>query len=465
MLLEDHHLLALLGQCTRDGEADHARTHDDCLDVGRHDVPRSLFRVLPCHSMPQSRFLAKATQRSMGQSGKVSVDKHSVNKIRTNAIRVAKGMGMAFTFVHTADWQIGKPFRQFEAEKRGELQRARLQVVERIAEAADEAGAGHVLVAGDVFDSEAIAVEPVIGELSRLSRVVWHLLPGNHDPLRSGGIWDRLMAAGPPANVVCHLEPQPCEIAPGTWLLPAPLRSSASGDPTAWMDDTATPDGALRVGLAHGEVRGFGGESESGVLLNPQRAATAHLDYLALGDCHGQTMVDGRTWYPGTPEMDRFPRNQPGQALTVAIDGPGAPPRVLSHAVSHFHWLRKSLAVSAPSDVMGLARTLLDAAHPPMRTLLRLELTGDLSLAELAEVEALAATLDGRLFHLRRRFDGLKAHADETDLGVLDDAGLREAADRLGRLSQEKGDQERARIAGLALRRLFGFANTTRGSE
>ena len=57
-------------------------------------------------------------------------------------------------FIHTADWQIGKPFRNF-ADKESVLRLARLAAVEAIGRLAVTEGAAHVLVAGDLYDTEA----------------------------------------------------------------------------------------------------------------------------------------------------------------------------------------------------------------------------------------------------------------------------------------------------------------------
>src|SRR3546814_16371087 len=86
----------------------------------------------------------------------------------------------------------------------------------------------------------------------------WVLLPGNHDPARADGLWSRLASEAPDTVIVC-LEPQPIELAEGYWLLPAPLQyKRTQDDPTAWFDHAETPDGAKRIGLAHGPIRDFG---------------------------------------------------------------------------------------------------------------------------------------------------------------------------------------------------------------
>ena len=58
------------------------------------------------------------------------------------------------SFIHTADWQIGKPYRQIaDEQKRFKLQQERLTAIGRIRDAARMQGAAFVVVAGDLFDS------------------------------------------------------------------------------------------------------------------------------------------------------------------------------------------------------------------------------------------------------------------------------------------------------------------------
>ena len=58
------------------------------------------------------------------------------------------------TFIHTADWQIGKPFAGIaDAHKRALVQQERIEAIKRIGRVAQENRAEFVLVAGDLFDS------------------------------------------------------------------------------------------------------------------------------------------------------------------------------------------------------------------------------------------------------------------------------------------------------------------------
>ncbi len=238
---------------------------------------------------------------------------------------------MTFRFIHTADWQLAKPFANMPPALAGELGAARLGVIARVALIARNEGAAHVLVAGDVFDGEQIesaTIRRALEQMRQAAPVTWVLLPGNHDPARVGGLWERIARIGVPDNVMVLNEAKPFALSPQAIILPAPLTSKNPGrDPTEWMDHAATPPGVLRIGLAHGSVHGFGSEGESSVPLARDRAARAGLAYLALGDWHGAKQIDARTWYSGTPEPDRFKENESGNILAVSVEG-GALPAV-----------------------------------------------------------------------------------------------------------------------------------------
>ena len=61
---------------------------------------------------------------------------------------------MSLTFIHTADWQLGKPFASIRDDaKRHRVQRERLDAVRRLQAIVSKTGASFVVVAGDLFDS------------------------------------------------------------------------------------------------------------------------------------------------------------------------------------------------------------------------------------------------------------------------------------------------------------------------
>ena len=241
---------------------------------------------------------------------------------------------MAFRFIHTADWQIGKVFRFVHGAEMGGLQLARLEAITRIGQLAEEHDALHVLVAGDVYDHATPSPRTrnqVIERMRAHASVRWHLLPGNHDPYQPNGLWDQLRTRGLPDNVHVHVESTGAVIEQGTAiLLPAPLQHRRTlNDPTAWMDEHQSEAGLISIGLAHGAVHGFDTDEEQRANpIDPDRPQLARLDYLALGDWHGELQVNPRCWYSGTPETDSFQTRGRGTVLLVEIDGPNELPRV-----------------------------------------------------------------------------------------------------------------------------------------
>src|SRR3954469_1079997 len=98
--------------------------------------------------------------------------------------------------LHTADLHLGREFSQLDEDDRRKLARARLAVVEQILALADQYGVDAVLCAGDLFDTPDPSEDWWKGLAKGLTaRHGWSrpivLLPGNHDPLVEGSVFDR----------------------------------------------------------------------------------------------------------------------------------------------------------------------------------------------------------------------------------------------------------------------------------
>ena len=368
---------------------------------------------------------------------------------------------MTVKFIHTSDWQIGKVFRFVDNATMGLLQEARLRAISRLGELASVHGTAHVLVAGDVYDMEALSPRSLNGPLERMRgfpSVQWHLLPGNHDPHRPNGLWDQLLRKGLPQNVSVHVAPEP-EVLPdeGVVLLPAPLYHRRTlDDLTAYMDNVDLPEGLIRVGLAHGTVRGFGSDDRDVPnFIAPDRPTRAGLSYLALGDWHGQTQINDRCWYSGTPEIDAFDVTDGGQALLVEIEGPNAVPVVTPLPTGHYTWVRHSEQVSRRTDIDYFTEKLRDSADELDRVLVHLAVEGALSLENRQYFqEQIVDGVSAAFCFMRVDDRRLFAKPTAEDLDRLDRGGfVRTAAEELKRLADEvEGDSD---IAAAALERLY----------
>lgn len=357
--------------------------------------------------------------------------------------------------IHTADWQLGKPFGRFPAEVASALSEARLDAIDRIASVAVERGARHVLVAGDVFDNVDPGDRIMMQAVSRMERadVTWWLMPGNHDHARPGGLWSRMRRLAPPRVRVVD-SPEPCEIEEGAWLLPAPLehRKTAS-DPTAAMVDMPTPAGALRIGIAHGSITEFGTTGESANLIPPDRARSAGLDYLALGDWHGHLAVGDRTTYSGTPEVDRFGRDEPGSCVAADVRSSDTP-ALERVETGRYRWLTRRWEVRTGADVEREIAGLR-SGEKLSDILLNLKIVGVVSLADrVASTAALEERLAHELRHLDLDASGLAAQPTDEDVARIDVQGALAGAAAALQARATAGGLDAA-IAAAALERLY----------
>jgi DNA repair exonuclease SbcCD nuclease subunit len=374
-------------------------------------------------------------------------------------------------FIHSSDLQIGKTFGFFEADVASLLQDARQAAVGTLGELAMRHDAQAVLLAGDIFDKQQlsqITLAKPIEAMRRFPKVNWHLLPGNHDHVRDNGLWDRLTHSQLPANVNFHVAAGAVSIADdaAVFLLPAPLRYISSVDDlTAYMDSDVTPEGAIRIGMAHGSIQGFDSDGETSNYISPNRADSAGLSYLALGDWHRQMKVNDRTWYSGTPEPDRFKlppnatdsRCNGGAALLVDIPSARATPTVTALETGRYRWHRVQRILTEDGQIDRLETDLRALAPNLERVVLYLEVSGAISLAgRKAFEDKITQSIAAAVCGLRLDDRQLILEPTEADLDEIDRAGfVRVAADRLKAMAADDSDRSRAQIAALALKRLF----------
>ncbi len=362
---------------------------------------------------------------------------------------------MPFRFVHTSDLHLGKRFGTYPESIRGRLVEARHGALHRVAQVAVDHGARHILVAGDLFDSETPSPSvwrQALSEMSRHDSLQWVIIPGNHDSLVAEPLWDRV---GQYDAVRLLAEPTPAELAPGVVLLPAPMPSRSPGrDLTRWMEGVSIPSGLIRIGLAHGGIAGFGEDSE---VIPPNRAERASLDYLALGDWHGQMRVTDRTWYSGSPERDNFKHDGYGTCLAVTLPGPGQTPTVKSVRTGQFDWAEVELTLTPEQGAVKALAAVLHAGGSRRNMLRKVRANGWIRLPERAALAQAAEDLAPEFGLLTVRTEDLGTECMVDDLDAISAGGaLRVAADELLAESENNAlsDEDR-KVAGASLRRLY----------
>ena len=101
----------------------------------------------------------------------------------------------SFSFVHTADLHLDSPFSVLSLdnpELASSLRSATFEAFEKIANICLEKRVDFLLVAGDTFEDNAIErvlIQRVADLLAEFPGPVY-VIPGNHDPLVPGSVWE-----------------------------------------------------------------------------------------------------------------------------------------------------------------------------------------------------------------------------------------------------------------------------------
>lgn len=333
-------------------------------------------------------------------------------------------------FLHTADWQLGLKLSFVPGDKGARLRGERFETVRRLAELAKERACDAVVVAGDVFDDNAVGndtLQLARDALAAFAPVPVLLLPGNHDAATPDCVLRRL-AAG--AHVRAVLDRERVEVG-GAAFYACPLtRRHERDDPTAWLPAREATDG-IRVAVAHGGVLDFSEAGECPNRIDATAVLAKGFDYLALGDWHGLLQLGARVAYSGTPEATRFKEKLPGHALVVEIERPDAEPRVEAVRVQRTNWLTRSVALADDAAIEELVRFFAELPEKS-RTLVDLTLAGHVSLGARARLEKMLDDEAEALAHLRVDADALHDEPSEADLASLAiDGFVGKAAERL----------------------------------
>lgn len=373
-------------------------------------------------------------------------------------------------FLHTADWQLGMTRHFLAGDAQPRYSAARRDAVAGLGALAKEVGAEFVVVAGDVFEHNQLAPQ-VIGQSLEAMRAIGipvYLLPGNHDPLDASSVYtSALFQAERPDNVTVLDRAGVHEIRHGLEIVAAPWRSKApTTDLVADVLDGLTPQPVTRILVAHGGVDVLDPDRDKPSLIRLARLedalARGVIHYVALGDKHSLTPVGagGRIWYSGSPEVTNFDdvESDPGHVLVIDVDETTA--TVEPRNVGRWRFVTMHRQVDNGRDIADLDMNL-DLLTDKERTVVRLALTGSLTVTDRA---ALDACLDryARLFAHLRTWDShtdlavVPADGEFTDLGIGGFAAA--AVDELVATARE-GDTPEAADAQAALALLLRLAD------
>jgi DNA repair exonuclease SbcCD nuclease subunit len=397
-------------------------------------------------------------------------------------------------FLHAADLHLGLRVTRFEEDACNRVGEARFTAIQQLRQQAAKLKVDFIVIAGDVFDdhcvsrSDATRAFPIL-ESSADSCPVF-IIPGNHDPLVPGGVWDRdpWLREQPHLRVHFLRQPQPVAVPnlPVT-IYPCPLRQRRSmDDPTAWIENhpRADDERSIRIGLAHGSLN-IMKLPDDDHLIRPDAADHYGLDYLALGHWHKRSFHKSsegieRIAYSGTHEpmgfsgansglasgwssfsadgdAERFHDDGYGNALLVSIVAPKAPPRIEPVETGRLRWKAEQRDVTG-QPLGSLIKEFSNRENPEL-TILRLNLAGVMDPQCYARLDELRQIVQHR-YHPGSSMDTDEVLIEPSaeQLAEVVGAGvLKRVLDRLKEVTQST-HADAKRVAGHALKLLYRIA-------
>lgn len=264
-------------------------------------------------------------------------------------------MGGLFTvkFIQTSDWQIG-----MKGSGLGEagpiVRETRIESINNIMKSASREDVDFILLCGDIFEHNMVGqeeVQKVISIINKYPDVPFYLLPGNHDILGPGSIYERPIFQNVENLTIINSE-EPI-VVNGATLHPCPVTSKFSKKDASSVIPNVNSSSGVHIGIAHGSLVGKFPESnwESVVLpIEPSCVDRTGVDFLALGHWHSfRTYEDGsgitRLAYSGTHEQTNYGEDTAGQCLLVQIDEKGKIPIIQCIKTGKLTWEYKEFEI------------------------------------------------------------------------------------------------------------------------
>lgn len=367
-------------------------------------------------------------------------------------------------FLHTSDWQMG-----MKADSVGlmadRVRDERLEAAKRVVQIAKEQGAVFILLTGDVFEDNAVERLLVrkVAEILRAFPGSVYIIPGNHDPLSPGSVWEHSVWQET-TNITVFRKPEPVEL-DGCILFPCPLHEKYSTkNPVAWIN--AKNVAKTAIGLAHGNVEGIP-NSEPDYPIPRDAAIRQGLDYLALGHWHSFARYDDadgvcRMAYAGTHETTKFGERDSGNAVLVEIEQRGSAPRLTPVKTGRLDWRTIERTIDQPHSLEALVEEL-GRINEPTNVLVRVLLEGVLFPEDRLALGHMEELLSSRfLFGVLESSRLIPAPDGEGWIESLSSGSFREAAIKLRSQAAQSANTEERAVATQALLKLFELHERSR---
>jgi exonuclease SbcD len=306
--------------------------------------------------------------------------------------------------LHTADINLGAKFSGLG--NKGAIQREQLRTTfKNVIAAALSEGAGIVLIAGDLFDSNEQPqrnIDLVMEQFNLLGsrKIPVCLIPGTHDSLDASSIYRKVDFEEKCPNLKIFAEKDV------SWKEYPDLDLTVYGKPNLSNRSHASPLKGLRrststkfhVAMAHGSFYIPEKTAEDDHVFRPEEIEGSGMNYLALGHWHRPYQCSEKppAWYPGPPEWISG-QTERGAFLLVSLSDSGeakVEPKWLG--LRHYDQLEIDM-----SEIRDLARLKARLSEGANQNLVRQVILRGLRDAELIiSPEELHAEMADGFFHL-----------------------------------------------------------------
>lgn len=365
-----------------------------------------------------------------------------------------------YRILHTADWHIGVQPLAVNSRLQ-DYQQRRFEAAERVVALAKAENVDAVVIAGDLFHRPSVSpalLHSTVRILNRFAPLPVYLIPGNHDPLGKGNVWDSDIWDDAKPHIRICPDRSEVEVNEDVALYPCPLTQQKSGDdPTAWIPARDEHDKRIRIGLAHGSLRIRPDINDFPIPVD--RAEDRGLSYLALGHFHSG-WGSGRTAYAGGIEAATF-KDGVGSVRIVDMDGGLSAPDATVRECGLLRWNTIAHQCSSVDDVRALSRTI-DGFGEPRNLVLNVSPTfgKEAGTTVVEALDRLYSTLEMEVFALGWQEDAYERALHDDD--ELIPIGLFETVrDRLKAAVEGSGELE-PDVAKAALVELYRVARGAR---
>ncbi len=335
---------------------------------------------------------------------------------------------MPIRLLHTADIHLGMKFtRGYEADVRDKLIQARVDVVGRLVQIANDQQCDLLVIAGDLFHNTKPATKDIKQTARQLKNFIGQvlILPGNHDfyDADTSALWPRFTALMG-ENMVVMKDQEALLISVGDQqaaIYPGPcLSNHSSTNAIGWvMKARSKTEANFHIGIAHGNLDGVTPDfnAEYFPMTNSELEATgvslwllghAHIRYPNVEAGSGELAL-----FASTPEPDGFDCRHEGSTWIVTLDdGGGHSYEAMKTGQYQFHDVSKNVMQEKDLKDLGKAFEKLD----PSKDLVKLKLEGRLGSESYSNIGNLLNDLGEMVFYLEDDNSDLLRQITQSDI-------------------------------------------------